>query len=287
MGFCATSVPRLGLKLEVDHLELAVLVRRFGSGKQLDVGEIHGEAETPSQLRDIVAVAGEALDFDDAIRLGEAREPEPLGIPRGVEHRGRVVAPELRQEIGIDAGAAPFGHDAGQLEQHRGRPRARLLQLGNGFFAGAQHFELRFDFAMIRYRLFDLLDLPPELGVGAHLRGELVAFHLMKEDEADDLDHHRTEDDEKPTLVGLCGALDLALLGQKVDANQERFSLSLRMARPSATASCALTLESMAGSMAVVSTAIFSSGEKTSTATRARRSMAWGKSGRRAVPPIK
>ncbi len=112
------------------------------------------------------------------------------------------------------------------------------MQLLDGVFASAQRFELGLDLGVVGHRLFDLLDLGGNLGVLAHLFGELVPFDLVHEKEEHDLGNHDAQDNEQPPLVGLGAALRLALLREQVDANQARFSLSFRIDNPSATASC-------------------------------------------------
>jgi hypothetical protein len=65
----------------VDHVELTFGVHRLGGGQQFDVREIDGEAETARELGDIVAVASQPFDLDDAVCLGESGQPEAFGVP--------------------------------------------------------------------------------------------------------------------------------------------------------------------------------------------------------------
>src|SRR5262245_22674187 len=237
-SWSATSVPGLRLELEADHLELGVGIDLPGGGQELHVGEIRRQAEAPRELGDVVRVAREALDLDHAIVLLERREPQALGIPARIVDGSRVIAAKLGEDVGIDGGAVAVGENARQLEQHRRRPAARLLKLGDGFFSRAEGLELGFDLGVVRHGLLDLLDLAVKLVVLAHLPRQLLAFDLMDEEEDDDLGDDDAEHGEQPALIDLRAAPDFSFLREKVDANHERFSLSLRIASPRATASC-------------------------------------------------
>src|SRR6266542_2849557 len=283
----ATSIPRFGLQLEANELELRVRVGHFRGREQLDVGKVNGQSEPTSELGHVVTIASEAFDFDDAVGFLKRGEPQALRIPPGIVDRGGIVLAQLGEHVGVDGRSVPGSEHARKLEQHGRRSTARVLQLVDRVLAGAQNLELRFDVGVIGERLFDLLDLARELRVRAHLPRELVALHLVEQKEKNDFENEYPEDDEEPSLVRIDGASRFAFLREQIDANQDRFSRSLRIDRPSATASWGPSVERAAGSTKAVSTAMRSSGEKTSTGVCARRSMACAKSGILADPPVK
>jgi hypothetical protein len=84
----------------------------------------------------------------------------------------------------------------------------------------------------------DLVDLALDLRVGLLLSLQLFVGLLVEKKEPYDFEQHDAEHDEKPLGTGLRCTGSSALVGQEVDPDHVRFSLSLRIARPKATQSC-------------------------------------------------
>src|SRR5262245_33371922 len=135
---CATSVPRLRLQLEADHLELELGVAFLVDEHTLHVREVARARETTSELGSIVRITRQAFDLHDAVVLLERSEPKTLGIPARVVDGRRVVAAELSEHVGIDRRSVTAREHARHLEQHGDRAAARLLKLGDRLLARAK-----------------------------------------------------------------------------------------------------------------------------------------------------
>src|SRR5690606_22934354 len=154
-----------------------------------------------------------------------------------------------------------------------------------GRLARTQLFELLQDLTVIGHGSLRLVDLRLELAVRTLPQLQLLGELPVPHEEACHLGKQQHQDHRHPELAALL-SLDATWLRQQVDPDHARTSRSLRSARPSATGSCAARVWSSAASMNLPSTVTFSIGDQTSTAMRARRSIAWPSAARLAVPPV-
>src|SRR5262249_34191332 len=149
--------------------------------EERDVVEIRRELEALRELRDVVAVAREALDADRALGLDVAREPEPAAVPAGEIDEVRILSAKRGQAIRIRRRALARREELRELEEHGRRPAPRRLQLGDRVFARAEHSEGFLDLLVVGDELVDVGDLPLDARVLLSLRAELFPLLLIEE----------------------------------------------------------------------------------------------------------